>query len=48
MVATHDAGGGDFGTAILLVTVGLFVSMVVVFMMLRRETRQRRQKETLR
>ena len=48
MLATHDAGGGEFGTAILLVTVGLFVAMVVVFVMLGRETRRRRQKETLR
>jgi preprotein translocase subunit YajC len=48
MVATHDAGGGDLGTAMLLVTVALFVAMVVVFVMLARETRRRRQKETLR
>jgi hypothetical protein len=43
MVATHEAGGGEFGTAILLVTVALFVAMVVVFMVLRRETRRRHQ-----
>ena len=43
MVATHEAGSGELGTAILLVTVALFVAMVVVFMVLRRETRRRRQ-----
>lgn len=48
LVATHEAGSGDFGTAILLVTVALFATMVVGFVMLRRETRRRRQKETLR
>ena len=47
IVATHDAGGGELGTAMLLVAVGFFVVMVVVFVMLARETRRRRQKETL-
>ena len=48
MIATHDAGGGEFGTAMLLVAVAFLVAMAVVFVMLRRETRRRRQKETLR
>ena len=39
--------GGELGTAILLVAVAIFVAMVVVFVMLARETRRRRQKETL-
>ena len=48
MLATHEAGGGELGTAFLLMAAAFLVAMAGIFVMLWRETRRRRQKESLR